>query len=76
MFAELKHTLEAELTISLSLERLFGADIEGIAEDVLGQIETSSYSADGMGSLQRVKDRKSFPASYSQEQLWLIQALS
>ena len=50
-FAELKHTIEAELAISLSLERLFGADIDGIAEDVLGQIETASCSTDATGSL-------------------------
>ena len=75
MLAELKHTIEVELTISLSLERLFGADIDGIAEDVLGQIETAAYSTEGMGALERVKDRKYFPVSYSQEQIWLIQEL-
>ena len=75
MLAELKHTIEAELAISLSLERLFGADIDGIAEDMLGQIETASYSTDGVSSLERVRDRKYAPASYSQEQIWLIQEL-
>ncbi|HEY2234110.1 MAG TPA: AMP-binding protein, partial [Candidatus Angelobacter sp.] len=75
MLAELKHTIEAELAISLSLERLFGADIDSIAEDMLGQIETASYSTDGMSSPERVRDRKYAPASHSQEQIWLIQEL-
>src|SRR5262249_40155102 len=75
MLAELKHTIEAELAIGLSLERLFGADIDSIAEDMLGQIETASYSTDGMSSPERVRDRKYVPASYSQEQIWLIQEL-
>ncbi|HEV2960501.1 MAG TPA: AMP-binding protein, partial [Candidatus Angelobacter sp.] len=75
MLAELKHTIEQELTISLSIERLFGADIDGIAEDMLSQIETASYSTDGIGPIERVRDRKHVPASYSQEQIWLIQEL-
>ncbi|HEY6249857.1 MAG TPA: AMP-binding protein, partial [Candidatus Angelobacter sp.] len=37
MLAELKYTIEAELAVSFSLERLFGANIDGIAEDMLGQ---------------------------------------
>jgi amino acid adenylation domain-containing protein len=75
MLAELKHAVEAKLAISLSLERLFGADMDGIVEDILGQIETASYSTDGTGSLERLNDRKYAPASYSQEQIWLIQEL-
>ena len=75
MFAELKHTIEAELGISLSLEKLFGADIDGIAEEMLGQIETAAHSMDGTASLERLRDRKYAPASYSQEQIWLIQEL-
>src|SRR5438270_6276982 len=75
MLADLKHAMERELAISISTERLFGADVDGIAEDLLSQIESATYSKEGNSPLERIRDRKHIPASYPQEQLWLIQQL-